>query len=191
MKTWKWFATASALALSVGLSTPTLADVSIDDVLNDAKTTKDVVTAGLGGQGQRYSPLKTINKDNVAASCRPGRCRSAARRCAARRRSPSSTTARCSSPAPTRGCAPSTPRPARALEVRAPPARGHHALLRRRQPRRRADQRQGDLRHARRAARRARPGDRRRRLEGEDRRLQGGLLEHRRADHRPQPTGRC
>ena len=65
MKNWNLFATASALALSVGLSTPTLADVSIDDVVNDAKTTKDVVTAGLGGQGQRYSPLKTINKDNV------------------------------------------------------------------------------------------------------------------------------
>lgn len=66
MKTWKWFATASALALSVGLSSPTLADVSIDDVVNDAKTTNDVVTAGLGGQAQRHSPLSAINADNVA-----------------------------------------------------------------------------------------------------------------------------
>jgi alcohol dehydrogenase (cytochrome c) len=66
MTALKWFATASALALAVGLSTPTLADVSIDDILNDAKTTNDVVTVGLGGQGQRYSPLKSINKDNVA-----------------------------------------------------------------------------------------------------------------------------
>ncbi|MEQ1576596.1 MAG: PQQ-dependent methanol/ethanol family dehydrogenase [Hyphomicrobium sp.] len=65
MKTWKWFATASALALSVGMATPTLADVSIDDVVNDATTTNDVVTAGLGGQNQRYSPLKSISKENV------------------------------------------------------------------------------------------------------------------------------
>lgn len=66
MKTWKWLATASAIALSVGLSTPTLADVSIDDVVNDAKTTNDVVTAGLGGQAQRHSPLANINKDNIS-----------------------------------------------------------------------------------------------------------------------------
>jgi alcohol dehydrogenase (cytochrome c) len=67
MTTWKWWATASVFALSLSLSTPLLADVSIDDVVNDAKTTDDVVTAGLGGQGQRYSPLKAINKDNVAS----------------------------------------------------------------------------------------------------------------------------
>jgi alcohol dehydrogenase (cytochrome c) len=65
MKTWKWFATASALALTVGVSTPSFAEVSIQDIVNDAKTTNDVVTAGLGGQGQRYSPLKTVNKDTV------------------------------------------------------------------------------------------------------------------------------
>jgi len=67
MRTLKWFATASAVALAVGFATPTLADVSIDDVVNDAKTTNDVVTAGMGGQGQRYSPLKSINKDNIGA----------------------------------------------------------------------------------------------------------------------------
>ncbi|MGQ0673828.1 MAG: outer membrane protein assembly factor BamB family protein, partial [Hyphomicrobium sp.] len=66
MKTWKWLATASALALTVGLASPTLADVSIDDVVNDAKTTNDVVTAGLGGQAQRYSALKSINAENVS-----------------------------------------------------------------------------------------------------------------------------
>jgi alcohol dehydrogenase (cytochrome c) len=65
MKTWKWFATAGALALTVGVSTPSFAEVSIQDIVNDAKTTNDVVTAGLGGQGQRYSPLKTVNKDTV------------------------------------------------------------------------------------------------------------------------------
>ncbi len=66
MKTWKWFATASALALSVGLATPTLADVSIDDIVNDASTTNQIVTNGLGTEGQRHSPLEGINKENVA-----------------------------------------------------------------------------------------------------------------------------
>lgn len=67
MKTWKWLTTASVLALSVSVATTTLAaDVSIDDVVNDAKTTNDVVTAGLGGQGQRFSPLEKINAGNVA-----------------------------------------------------------------------------------------------------------------------------
>ncbi len=66
MKTWKWFATASALALSLSIAQPSLADVTIDDIVKDAETTADVVSNGLGPQGQRYSPLKTINKDNVA-----------------------------------------------------------------------------------------------------------------------------
>ena len=67
MKTWRWLATTSAIALSLGISTVARADVSIQDVVNDAKTTQDVVTAGLGGQGQRYSPLSQINKDNVSS----------------------------------------------------------------------------------------------------------------------------
>lgn len=66
MKTWKWFATASALALSLSIAQPSLADVTIDDIVKDAETTADVVSNGLGPEGQRYSPLKTINKDNVA-----------------------------------------------------------------------------------------------------------------------------
>ena len=67
MKIGKWLATTSALALSVALSAPVYADVTLDDVVNDAKTTNDVVTAGLGGQNQRYSPLKQINKDTVGS----------------------------------------------------------------------------------------------------------------------------
>lgn len=35
------------------------------DLANDAKTIDDVVTYGLGRAGQRYSPLKTVNKKNV------------------------------------------------------------------------------------------------------------------------------
>lgn len=59
------FLTASVVALSLSLPSPSLADVSIDDILNDAATTDDIVTSGLGTQGQRYSPLTTINKENV------------------------------------------------------------------------------------------------------------------------------
>ncbi|MDX2259090.1 MAG: PQQ-dependent methanol/ethanol family dehydrogenase [Hyphomicrobiaceae bacterium] len=48
------------------MTQPALADVTIDDVMNDAKTTGDVLSNGLGPQGQRYSPLNQINADNVA-----------------------------------------------------------------------------------------------------------------------------
>lgn len=67
MKTMTWFATASALALSVALATPTLADVSIDDILQDAATTNQVVTNGLGTNAQRHSTLDQINKENVGS----------------------------------------------------------------------------------------------------------------------------
>ena len=67
MKTWKLLVTASVCALSLGLASPSMADVSIDDVVNDAQTTNDVLTSGLGGQGQRYSPLDAVNKENVSS----------------------------------------------------------------------------------------------------------------------------
>ncbi len=57
-----------ALAVSMALVpvSNVLAGVSDNDVLNDAKTTGDVVTYGMGQQGQRYSPLTTINDKNVS-----------------------------------------------------------------------------------------------------------------------------
>jgi alcohol dehydrogenase (cytochrome c) len=61
----KWFATASAVALSVACAMPAYADVSIDDIMKDAETTGDVVSNGLGTQGQRYSTLNAINKETV------------------------------------------------------------------------------------------------------------------------------
>lgn len=61
----KWILTASAAALSVAIAQPSLADVTIDDIVNDAATTEDVVSNGLGPQGQRYSPLDKINTGNV------------------------------------------------------------------------------------------------------------------------------
>ncbi|HPG88457.1 MAG TPA: PQQ-dependent methanol/ethanol family dehydrogenase [Hyphomicrobium sp.] len=66
MKNLKWLATASAFALTV-CAVPALADVKIEDIVNDAATTNDVVSNGLGPQGQRYSTLNAINKDNVAS----------------------------------------------------------------------------------------------------------------------------
>ena len=65
MKPWKWYATASAVALSAALAAPVSADVKMDDILKDASTVGDVVTNGLGTQGQRYSTLKQVNKDTV------------------------------------------------------------------------------------------------------------------------------
>jgi len=38
---------------------------SDQDLLNDAKSTQDVLVYGMGYQGQRFSPLKQINKSNV------------------------------------------------------------------------------------------------------------------------------
>ena len=65
MNALKWSAAGSALALSLAMTVPASADVSIDDIVKDAGTPNDVVTAGLGLQGQRYSTLEKINKDNV------------------------------------------------------------------------------------------------------------------------------
>ncbi|RUP08014.1 PQQ-dependent methanol/ethanol family dehydrogenase [Hyphomicrobium sp.] len=64
--TSKWLTTAGMYALAVVIAGPLYADVSIDDIKNDATTVDDVVTNGLGTQGQRYSPLKQVNKENIA-----------------------------------------------------------------------------------------------------------------------------
>jgi alcohol dehydrogenase (cytochrome c) len=58
--------TVSVVGLVAGLAGAAhAADVTDADILNDAKTGGDVVTYGLGTQGQRFSPLDKINKDNV------------------------------------------------------------------------------------------------------------------------------
>ncbi|MFC5698756.1 PQQ-dependent methanol/ethanol family dehydrogenase [Pseudomonas sp. GCM10022186] len=51
-----------ALMLSSSLA---LAGVTDQDILDDAKSTDQVVTNGLGLQGQRYSTLDALNADNV------------------------------------------------------------------------------------------------------------------------------
>jgi len=52
----------AVLTLSGG---PATARVSDKDIIDDARTTGDVVSWGLGTQGQRYSPLSKINVGNV------------------------------------------------------------------------------------------------------------------------------
>jgi alcohol dehydrogenase (cytochrome c) len=57
---------ANLLAALVGVALPVAAFAqSADDLKNDAKTPGDVLTYGMGYNGQRYSQLSTINRDNV------------------------------------------------------------------------------------------------------------------------------
>lgn len=55
-----------AISAAISLSAQTAnANVTDQDILNDHNITSQVVTNGMGLQGQRFSPLKQINKDNV------------------------------------------------------------------------------------------------------------------------------
>lgn len=55
-----------ASAISAALSTaPLMAAVNDQDIANDASTTNDVVSYGLGLQGQRFSPLDKLNTETV------------------------------------------------------------------------------------------------------------------------------
>ncbi len=61
--------TLLAALVAATLCTPAMAvgsKVSWDDILNDDKTTGDVLTYGLGLKAQRHSTLKNINAANVA-----------------------------------------------------------------------------------------------------------------------------
>jgi len=54
-----------ALATAVLLSGPAFADVTDAMIDNDSASTGDVLTNGLGTQGQRFSPLSSVNTKNV------------------------------------------------------------------------------------------------------------------------------
>jgi len=54
----------SALALSVSYGASAVTD---KDILNDDKTPEDVVTYGMGTQGQRFSIMDDLNTDNVTS----------------------------------------------------------------------------------------------------------------------------
>lgn len=60
-------AIAGSLALTAaGLCNGALAaDVSIDQIMNDQASGEDVLSYGLGPKAQRYSPLATLNRDNI------------------------------------------------------------------------------------------------------------------------------
>ncbi|MCW8905203.1 PQQ-dependent methanol/ethanol family dehydrogenase [Sedimenticola sp.] len=55
-----------AISAAISLSAQTAsANVTDQDILNDHNITTQVVTNGMGLQGQRFSPLKQINQENV------------------------------------------------------------------------------------------------------------------------------
>ncbi|HYQ80575.1 MAG TPA: hypothetical protein VEP68_03685, partial [Anaeromyxobacteraceae bacterium] len=63
----KWHAALLVAALAVAAAaTPALAGVTDADILNDAKTPKDVVSYGLGPHQHRWSPLDKINVKTVS-----------------------------------------------------------------------------------------------------------------------------
>ena len=53
------------MAAIVASTAAPAANVTTEDILNDQKTTDDVVSYGLGPRGQRWSPLDKVNKENV------------------------------------------------------------------------------------------------------------------------------
>lgn len=59
-----FFAGVLATGLAIA-NTCAAAGVTDEDILNDDKTTNQVVTSGLGLRGQRYSPLDKVNAGNV------------------------------------------------------------------------------------------------------------------------------
>lgn len=58
------FVLATALAMT-GIATAAGAAVTEEDLANDQASTGDVLTNGMGRDLQRFSPLTTLNKDNV------------------------------------------------------------------------------------------------------------------------------
>lgn len=54
-----------AVTAAILCATPALSGVTEEDLANDAASTGDVLTNGMGRNLQRFSPLTTLNKDNV------------------------------------------------------------------------------------------------------------------------------
>jgi alcohol dehydrogenase (cytochrome c) len=55
----------TALVVAMSFSGTAMAKVTEDDIRNDAMTTDQIVTNGLGTMGQRYSTLSMLNDSNV------------------------------------------------------------------------------------------------------------------------------
>jgi len=65
-KPFSWTAMSAAVAATFALTVGTAnAGVTDKDILNDAATPGDVVSFGMGTQGQRFSTLDQINRDTV------------------------------------------------------------------------------------------------------------------------------
>lgn len=54
--------TVSALALAVSIGAHAVTD---EDIMNDQNTVEDIVSYGMGVQGQRFSPMDALNTDNI------------------------------------------------------------------------------------------------------------------------------
>jgi len=61
--------TVMAVACAIGVAglagTATAAEVTVEDLMNDQASGGDVLTYGLGPRAQRYSPLSTLNRENI------------------------------------------------------------------------------------------------------------------------------
>ncbi len=56
-------------AFAIAASTPAIAahhGPTDADLIADASSTGDVLTYGMGPEGQRFSPLKTLNSTNIS-----------------------------------------------------------------------------------------------------------------------------
>jgi alcohol dehydrogenase (cytochrome c) len=126
---------------------PVHAGVTTADIENDARTTGDVLSWGMGTEGQRYSPLTRINTKNVKRLVPAWSYSYGGEKQRGQESQPlvvggkMFVTASYSRILRARH----QDRP-QAVVLRAPPARRHHALLRRDQPRRRRLRQPGHLR---------------------------------------------
>jgi alcohol dehydrogenase (cytochrome c) len=55
----------AAVTAALLVATPAMAGVTEEDLANDAASAGDILTNGMGRNLQRFSPLTTLNKDNV------------------------------------------------------------------------------------------------------------------------------
>lgn len=55
----------AAVSAALLLAAPVWAGITEEDLANDAASTGDILTNGMGRNLQRFSPLTTVNKDNV------------------------------------------------------------------------------------------------------------------------------
>jgi len=59
------FASTIAIGMTGLAGSAQALDVTIDDIVNDQATNGDIVSNGMGPRGQRFSPLDTLNKENI------------------------------------------------------------------------------------------------------------------------------